>query len=803
MPDDDQNAHNGYVRWFEDLSSDDTALVGGKNASLGEMISALKEHGVRVPDGFALTAHAYRAFIEHNDLAEPIRERLGRLDGSERSLRTTGRAVRQMITRAPFPDDVAAALENAYAELAERTGEDEPGVAARSSATAEDLPSASFAGQLESFLNVTGADDLRDACRACFASLFTDRAVSYREGHGFDHMRVALSLGVQKMVRSDTAGAGVMFSIDTETGFPNLIVINAAWGLGDNVVSGAVDPDEYRVFKPLLKDPAARPIVAASVGEKQLRMVYARSGDARTHNTNTPRRLRRRRVLDDDQILTLARWCAAIEEHYERPMDVEWALDGGTNELHIVQARPETVQSRAEAETLKTYKLRERTEPILTGVAIGSAVASGPAAVLDDPSQTDRFEDGAVLVAEMTDPDWVPLMRRAAGIVTERGGRTTHAAIVSRELGVPAVIGASDAASVIDDGDDVTLNCTEGDAGYVHAGALDYDVTDVDLADVPQSRTRIMMNLASPDAGERWWRLPARGVGLARLEFIINNHIGVHPLALTRYDELKSDALRKKIDRLTRGYDDRTDYFVHRLALGVARIAAAQHPHPVVVRLSDFKTNEYANLLGGGRFEPEEANPMLGFRGASRYYSDRYADGFALECRALHRARTHIGFRNIIPMVPFCRTLEEADRVLGVLARHGLTRGEDDLRVYVMCEIPSNVLLAREFADRFDGFSIGTNDLTQLVLGVDRDNADLAHLYDEQNHAVTRMITMLIDAAHEKCRTVGLCGQAPSDHPEFAALLVDAGIDSISVNPDSVLDVLRIAAQQELQASRA
>jgi pyruvate,water dikinase len=787
-----------HIRWFESIAAADGDSVGGKNASLGEMISALSESGVRVPGGFALTADAYRDFLSHNGLDNAIRDKVGGISDDE-SARKAGKAIRSMIRKGAFPDELAGAIDEAYRALCERYGDDELSVAVRSSATAEDLPEASFAGQLESFLNVSGVDDLHDACRRCFASLFTARAIGYREEHGFDHLQVAVSVGVQKMVRADKAGAGVMFSIDTETGFPRTVVINAAWGLGDTVVGGRVDPDEYRVFKPLLDEPSARPIIAKTCGKKQVRMVFASSGEDRTRIVENKRKRRERFVLDDDRILELARWAIAIERHYERPMDIEWALDAQTDELFIVQARPETVQSRAAADTLKTYRLRERTEPILTGVAIGNAVAAGEAVVVDDPSAPGEFPEGSILVTEMTDPDWVPLMRRAGGVVTDRGGRTSHAAIVSRELGVPAVIGASDATSTVETGDELTVNCIEGDAGCVHAGLLGFDEEEVDLSSLSEVKTRIMMNLASPDAGERWWRLPVRGVGLARLEFIIGNQIGVHPLALMRYDDLNTAADKKRIDRLTRGYADRREFFIERLALGVARIAAAQHPHPVVVRLSDFKTNEYAGLLGGEQFEPAEANPMLGFRGASRYYSERYRDGFALECRALRRVREEIGFRNVIVMVPFCRTLEEADRVLGAMAQHGLTRGENGLQVYVMCEIPSNVLLADEFADRFDGFSIGTNDLTQLVLGVDRDSADLAHVFDERNEAVKRMIRMLIEHAHAKGRTVGLCGQAPSDHPDFAAFLVGCGIDSISVNPDSALAVHRAVEKAEMR----
>jgi pyruvate,water dikinase len=785
-----------WVRRLEGLGSNDVAEVGGKNASLGELIRALASEGVRVPPGFATTAAAYREYLAHNELDDKLRDALDALAREQASLRQTGRKVRRLVERGSFPEAIAGAIRDAYAELAQRAGVEDLAVAVRSSATAEDLPEASFAGQQETFLNVRGADDLLDACRACYASLFTDRAIAYRNEHGFDHMKVALSVGVQQMVRSDRAGAGVMFSLDTDTGFRDLVVIDAAWGLGETVVQGTVTPDTYRVFKPLLARDGARPIVGKTLGDKQRKLVYARGGKQTTREVDTKRAEQRRYVLTDDEILALARWAVAIERHYDQPMDMEWAKDGETDELFVVQARPETVQSQKESRFLKTYSLQESGTVIAEGVAIGQAIAAGPAFLIDSPDQMDRFEDGGVLVTGMTDPDWVPIMKRAAAIVTDHGGRTSHAAIVSRELGLPAVVGAGDATEAVDDGQEVTVSCVEGERGRVYDGRLEYDERNVDLEQIPEPPTRIMMNIASPGAAFRWWRLPIRGIGLARMEFIINNQIRIHPLALRRFDDLEDADARREIERLTAGYEDKTEYFVERLARGVAAIAAAQYPDPVVVRMSDFKTNEYANLVGGRQFEPGEENPMLGFRGASRYHSEHYRDGFELECRAIRRAREEIGLDNVVVMIPFVRTVEEADRVLSVMAEAGLARGIDGLEVYMMCEVPSNVFLAEQFAERFDGFSIGSNDLTQLVLGVDRDSALTAELFDERNEAVTRAVALAIERAHAKNCKVGICGQAPSDYPEFAAFLVDHGIDSISLNPDSVLKVIEHLADR-------
>jgi pyruvate,water dikinase len=786
-----------YVRWFEELRAEDVAQVGGKNVSLGEMIRALKHEGIRVPDGFATTAAAYRTFLEVNALVPQMQAIAGELRRERTALEHAGKTLRKLVRQASLPEDLMVAIRRAYRELSERSGVAEVDGAVRSSATAEDLPEASFAGQQDTFLNITGEDELLDACRDCYASLFTDRALSYRQEQGFDHLQVALSVGVQKMVRADTGSAGVMFSLDTETGFPHVVIINAAWGLGENVVQGTITPDQYTVFKPLLPHATLQPIIEKTLGSKDRKLVYSQRGAATTRNIETPKGQRHAFVLQDAEMVQLARWACAIEQHYGTPMDTEWAKDGETGELYVVQARPETVHASQDTGALKTFTLKDSGELLLTGLSIGAAIAAGPVCLLKSPEQIDQFEDGAILVTEMTDPDWVPIMKRARGIITDYGGRTSHAAIVSRELGIPAIVGTSEATELLQAGQAVTLSCAEGDKGYVYDGLLAFEVAEVHVEDIPETRTRIMLNMASPEAAFRWWRLPCAGVGLARMEFIINNAIKIHPMALVHVETLKEKAVRRQIQELTRGYEDKTTYFVDHLARGVAKIAAAHYPEPVIARMSDFKTNEYAALLGGKDFEPPEENPMLGFRGAVRYYSERYRAGFALECRAMKKVRDEIGLTNVIVMIPFCRTLEEADRVLAVMAEHGLVRGENGLQVYVMAEIPSNVMLAEEFAQRFDGFSIGSNDLTQLALGVDRSATELAHLFDERNAAVKQMIRHLIQAAHAASRKVGICGQAPSDYPEFAAFLVEAGIDSISLNPDSVISVKQHVANAE------
>lgn len=781
---------------FDQVGINDIGLVGGKNASLGEMFGKLNGCGICVPDGFATTAHAYRQFLELAGLVEPIQHALLQNELGKQSLQKTGGDIRSMIHRAELPTDFTESITAAYRALGERCGRPDPDVAVRSSATAEDLPNASFAGQQESYLNVVGESALLKAVRDCFASLYTDRAIAYRQERGYAHEAVALSVGVQLMVRSDKAGAGVMFTLDTETGFRELVLIDATWGLGESIVKGAVVPDAYRVFKPLLKDEPLAPIIQRRLGSKATTMIYDASGNG-TQTLDTPTDRQRQYVLKDKEVLQLARWACAIEKHYGRPMDIEWAKDGNTGELFIVQARPETVETTRAEGRLKHYNLDEQGESLCSGQAVGGGIAAGQAFVIHELDQADRFEDGGILVTDRTDPDWVPLMRRAGAIATDQGGRTSHAAIVSRELGVPAIVGCGDATTSIRDGREVTLCCAEGDTGHLYAGKLTFTEEDIDLSDVPTTGVKVMMNMASPEAAFRWWSLPVDGIGLARMEFIINNTIKAHPLALTRYDQLDDEQAKQQIDELTAGYDDRTAFFIDRLAQGIATIAASRYPAPVIVRLSDFKTNEYANLIGGKQFEPAEENPMIGWRGASRYASEGYRDGFALECRAFKKAREVIGLTNIIAMVPFCRTPEEGQAVLNEMASHGLVRGENGFKVYVMAEVPSNIVLADRFAALFDGFSIGSNDLTQLTLGIDRDSRVLAPLFNDRHEAVRRQIRQLIEVAHEFDRPVGICGQAPSDHPDFAAFLVECGIDSISVNPDSVLAARRVVAQAE------
>lgn len=782
-----------------DLRRTDTDRVGGKNASLGELLGELSAAGIRVPDGFATTADAYWALLDANDLRPTVADQLDRLDaGAE--LAEVGAAIRGAILAAEVPDEVRAAIVHAYEELGATSGRDRPEVAVRSSATAEDLPEASFAGQQETYLNIRGVGSLVEAWRRCCASLFTDRAISYRRHQGFDGLDLALSVGVQLMVRSDRGCAGVLFSIDPETGFRDTVLVNGAWGLGEAVVSGQVDPDEYVVFRPLLDDPDLRPVISAVRGAKARKVVAVEDpgeDEAPVRTVETTPAERDALVLSEDEVLQLARWAVAIEQHYGTAMDVEWAKDGDTDELFVVQARPETVQARRGASSLRRFRLREEGEVLVEGIAVGEAIAAGPVCRLDSAADIDRFVDGAVLVTTITDPDWEPVMKRAAAIVTDHGGRTSHAAIVSRELGLSAVVGTGDATEVLEEGREVTVSCAEGDRGHVYDGRLDFDDEELDLSAVPETRTKVMLNVASPAAAFRWWRLPADGVGLARIEFVVNNHVKAHPMALLHPEQVDDPEVRDRLDRITRGYDDGAAYFVDRLAQGVARIAASRWPDPVVVRTSDFKTNEYARLVGGQPFEPHEENPMIGWRGASRYYSEGYREAFGLECRALARVRDEMGLTNVVVMIPFCRTLEEADRVLATMAEHGLERGRNGLLVYVMAEIPSNVLLAADFAERFDGFSVGSNDLTQLTLGVDRDSEALRHLFDERNPAVTRSIERLVADAHEADTPVGLCGQRPSDDPDFARFLVETGIDSISVVPDSFLRVKEHVAEAE------
>ncbi|HEU4342335.1 MAG TPA: phosphoenolpyruvate synthase [Candidatus Binatia bacterium] len=794
-----------YIRWFHEIGIEDVPLVGGKNASLGELCRELVPKGIKVPNGFAITAQAYWDLLRSAKLDQRIREILSGLDTRDAAnLRQRGNAIRRELTGAALPESLQREIVTAYQKLSE--GADEPvDVAVRSSATAEDLPDASFAGQQETYLNVSGDAALLESCKRCFASLFTDRAISYRQDKGFEHLRVGLSIGIQRMVRSDLASSGVMFSIDTETGFPDVVLINAAYGLGENVVQGSVNPDEYYVFKTTLKQ-GFRPILQKIVGSKEFKLIYDVGGGKMVRNVPVAPADRSRFAITDEEILTLARWACLIEDHYSRkhsrhmPMDMEWAQDGRTGHLFIVQARPETVQSQKRFDTLEVYHLEEKGQALVRGRSVGEKIAHGPARVVRSAQNLQEVRDGDVLVTDKTDPDWEPTMKKAAAIVTNRGGRTCHAAIVSRELGLPAIVGTESATELLSTGQAVTVCCAEGDTGSVYQGFLKFNVERINLQDLPRPRTKVMMNVGNPEEAFHLSFMPNDGVGLAREEFIITTYIKIHPLALMDFERLEDRGLRAEIDQLTAGYTDKAQFFVDKLAQGVAMIAAAFYPKDVIVRLSDFKTNEYANLIGGKAYEPVEENPMIGFRGASRYYNSRYQAGFALECRAMKKVRDEMGLTNVKLMIPFCRTVEEGRRVLEEMEKHGLKRGVNQLEVYVMCEIPSNVILANEFAEIFDGFSIGSNDLTQLVLGVDRDSEIVAHVFDERNAAVKSMIASVIRSAKAKRRKIGICGQAPSDYPDFAAFLVELGIDSISLNPDAVLKTtLRILEMENAE----
>lgn len=790
-----------FIRWFRELGIDDVPQVGGKTASLGELFRVLTPRGVRVPDGFAITADGYRHFLSSAGLERRIEAILEGLDTRDMdNLASRGEAIQRAILDATLPDGLVAEILAAYAELPAAGGEPVD-VAVRSSATAEDLPDASFAGQQETFLNVAGEAALLDSCKRCFASLFTNRAISYRADKGFDSAKIALSVAVQRMVRSDLATSGVMFTLDTETGFRDVVLIDAAYGLGENVVQGAVNPDECYVFKPTLAL-GFRPILQKVTGGKEFKLVYD-SGGRMVRNVPVPPEERARFCVSDDDLLELARWACVIEEHYSAkrgkpvPMDIEWAKDGRTGELFIVQARPETVRSREVVGVVETYRLRERGPLLVSGRGVGEKIAAGPVRRIVSAADIAQFKAGEVLVTDKTDPDWEPIMKKAAAIVTNRGGRTCHAAIVSRELGVPAVVGTGNGSELLRDGRQVTVSCAEGDAGNVYDGVLAFDVGRAEVGEMARPLTKVMMNVANPEEALKLSFIPNDGVGLAREEFIISNSIKIHPLALLDYPDLADAAAKAEIERLTAGHDDKPGYFVDKLAQGVAMLAAAFYPKDVILRLSDFKTNEYANLIGGKAYEPAEENPMIGFRGASRYYHPRYQRGFALECRAVHKVREEMGLTNLKLMIPFCRTVEEGRRVLAEMEGHGLRRGENGLEVYVMCEIPSNVILAEEFCGIFDGFSIGSNDLTQLILGVDRDSEIVAPIFDERNDAVKRMIAQVIAVCRRQGRKIGICGQAPSDYPEFARFLVEQGIDSISLNPDTVLKTTLAILEQE------
>jgi len=791
-----------FIKWFADITIADVPLVGGKNASLGEMVRELTSKGVKVPNGFAITAEAYRHFIREAHLDQQIRATLADLNTNDTTnLSQRGHAVRQAILSATLPLDLQEKIAGAYQQL-QGTSTVPLDVAVRSSATAEDLPDASFAGQQETYLNVQGIPALLETCKRCFASLFTDRAISYRVDKGFDHFKIALSIGVQRMVRSDLACSGVMFTIDTESGFRDAVLISAAYGLGENVVQGSVTPDEYVVFKTTLKT-GHRPILQRTIGSKEFALVYDVGGGKMVKNVPVPPADRARLALTDDEVLELARWGCIVEDHYSAkrgqaaPMDLEWAKDGHTGELFIVQARPETVQSRKNPDILESYHLGQRGKVLITGRSVGEKIASGRVRVIKSAQFIGQFQAGEVLVTDKTDPDWQPIMKKAAAIITNRGGRTCHAAIVSRELGVPAIVGTEHGTDALKDGQVVTVSCAEGDTGYVYDGELPFEVKHTSLKSLGQPRTKVMMNLANPEEAFSLSFIPNQGVGLARMEFIITNSIKIHPLALVDYERLADLTAKAEIERLTTGYTDKPQYFVDKLAQGVGMLAAAFYPKDVILRLSDFKTNEYANLIGGKAFEPLEENPMLGFRGASRYYHPRYQAGFALECRAVKKVRDEMGLTNLKLMIPFCRTIDEGRRVQTEMEKHGLRRGENGLEIYVMCEIPSNVILADEFAEIFDGFSIGSNDLTQLILGVDRDSDIVAPLFDERNPAVKKMIAQVIATCRVRGRKIGICGQAPSDYPEFAQFLVEQGINSISLNPDTVLKTTLAILEKE------
>jgi pyruvate,water dikinase len=786
---------------FRELDIESVAEVGGKNASLGELLRSLEPHGIRVPDGFAVTAAAYRLHLARAGLEELVHRELDALDVRDvTELARVGHRIRESIRSAELPAEVEREIVEAYRRLSARYEEEETDVAVRSSATAEDLPTASFAGQQETYLNVRGRKRLIQAVRDCMASLFTDRAIVYRTERGFAHREVALSVGVQKMVRSDLASAGVIFTLDTESGFRDVVIVTGAYGLGETVVQGRVDPDEFWVHKPTLAKGHAS-IVRREIGEKAVRMVYANGGNHSVVEERVSLELRQSPVLREGEILDLARWAVRIEEHYSKradrptPMDIEWAKDGRSGQLFIVQARPETVHAQAGPPKFEMFRMRGKGTVLVRGKSVGTKVATGRVRVIHSPAELAEFRAGEVLVAAMTDPDWEPVLEKARAVVTDHGGRTCHAAIVSRELGIPCVVGTGNATSELATGVEVTISCAEGDEGKVYAGEVEFDRREIDPASLPTPRVPVMLNVGNPEGAYLSGQLPSSGVGLLRIEFLVSAWIGVHPMALIHPERVSDQAEIAEIKKRTAAFATPAEFFVDRLATGIAQIAAAFYPRPVIVRFSDFKTNEYANLVGGKSFEPTEDNPMIGFRGASRYYDERYRAGFALECQAIRRVRERMGLENVKVMIPFCRTLDEGRKVLLELEKNGLRRGDRALEVYVMCEIPNNVILASEFADLFDGFSIGSNDLTQLTLGIDRDSEILAPLFSEEDPGVLSSIASVIERAHEKGRKVGLCGQAPSDHPAFAKFLADRGIDSISVTPDALPEVLRVLAQ--------
>jgi len=797
-----------FIKWFEDLKIEDVPLVGGKNASLGEMIRSLGEKGVNVPGGFAITAYAYKYTMEEAGIDKKIKEILSDLDTHDvHNLAERGEKIRELIKNTPLPKQLEEEICKHYKEMEERYNQKNVDVAVRSSATAEDLPDASFAGQQETYLNVTGEEELLEKTRDCFASLFTNRAISYRTDKGFDHFSVYLSVGVQKMVRSDLASSGVMFSIDTESGFNNAVYLTGAYGLGENVVQGAVNPDQFYIFKPTLKK-GFKPIVEKKIGSKEKRMIYGEKG---TLQEEVSEEDKNKFVIEEDEIIKLAKWACIIEEHYKKPMDIEWAKDGQTGDLFIVQARPETVHSQKDAAVMQTYVLEDKGNVLIEGEAVGTKIGQGEVNVIESAKDIGNFRKGQVLVTDMTDPDWEPIMKIAGAIVTNRGGRTCHAAIISRELGIPCVIGTGDGTSKIKNQSSVTVDCSEG-VGRIYDGKLKFRMDEVKIDNLPNTKTKVMMNVGVPEKAFQQGQIPNDGVGLAREEFIINSYIGIHPLALLNYEELKKKAesdekiadVINKIDEKSSNYKDKKEFFVDNLARGIAKIAAGFYPNDVIVRMSDFKTNEYANLVGGYLYEPSEHNPMIGWRGASRYYDEKFKPAFSLECKAIKKARDEMGLTNIKPMIPFCRTPDEGRKVISIMNENGLVQGENGLEVYVMCEIPSNVVVADQFSEIFDGFSIGSNDLTQLTLGLDRDSDIISHIFDERNTAVKRLVSQVIETAHNHSprRKVGICGQAPSDFPEFAEFLVECGIDSISLNPDTVVKTKLHIAETEKKLGR-
>lgn len=778
-----------FIKQFSELSNNQVALVGGKNASLGEMFNQLSSKGINIPDGFATTAEAYWLFLNENKIREKLSVLMNKIDlQTFTNLREIGAEARALILNAVFPEQLSKEIKLAYQQL--NAGyTDEMAVAVRSSATAEDLPTASFAGQHDSFLNIKGEEVLLHTCQKCFASLFNDRAIKYRINNGFEHMQVALSVGVQRMVRSDLAAAGVGFTIEPETGFENMIYLTGSWGLGENVVQGAVNPDEYYLFKPSIRS-GKKSLVTKKLGSKSKTMIYAQSQNALNksiENIDTPLEKQLLFVLSDTEIETLAQWCLKIEEHYKMPMDIEWAKDGVSNELFIVQARPETIHNQSKSLSFKEYRLVEKGDLIATGKAVGSKIVSGVAKILESPADAHKLQSGEILVTDITNPDWNIVLKKASVIITNKGGRTSHAAIVARELGVAAVVGTTNATEKIKDGQLITVSCAEGDEGRIYEGALKWEEKDINLIDTKIPKTKPMFILADPDKALQLSFYPNQGVGLMRMEFVINNSIQIHPMALVKFDELKDEATKRQIETLTVNHPDKSKYFIDKLSQAIAFVAAAFHPKEVIVRMSDFKTNEYANLIGGKQFEPDEENPMLGFRGASRYYSNLYREGFRLECEAIKIVRNEMGLTNVKVMIPFCRTVAEGEKVIKLMEEFGLKQGDNGLEIYVMIEIPSNVILAEKFAKVFDGFSIGSNDLTQLTLGIDRDSAIISNLFDENNEAVKWMLQKVIQTAKTCDVKIGLCGQAPSDYPTFAQFLVEQGIDSISFNPDALI----------------